>query len=90
MELYKAYSIEYRKGIVKNIPMQKAIKPVNEAIKETIINPKITNGCFKMMATLDLMASIAVRFPKTINGMVINVKKEIVNEVIIPSDFIPA
>lgn len=81
--------MEYIKGSVKNIPIQKPIKPVSEARKATIINAKISKGCLKIMRTLDFMASIAFRFPKTINGMVKKVKKVIVNEVNILRDCIP-
>lgn len=90
MELYKEYSMEYMKGNVKNNPMQNPIKPVSEARKATIINAKIIKGCLKIIRILDFMASIAFRFPKTINGMVKKVKNVIDNEVNIPMDCIPA
>lgn len=90
MELYREYSIEYMKGSVKNIPIQNPIKPVSEARKATIINAKIKRGCFKIIKTLDFMASTAFRFPNTIKGMVKKVKKVIDKEVSIPMACIPA
>lgn len=83
------YSIEYKKGIVKNIPIQNPIKPTSEARKATISKAKISKGCFKISWMLDFMASIAFKFPKTINGTVKKVSKVIANEVNSPNAGIP-
>ena len=77
------------KGIVKNIPMQNRINPVNDAIPETNTNPNNSKGCFETSIALDLMASIAFRFPNTISGMLKKVKNEIPTEINAPSSLIP-
>lgn len=73
--------MEYMNGIVKNIPMQNAKKPIEAPIKEIDNNPKMNKGCLETTTALDLIASIAFNCPKTMKGIVKNVKKDIVNEV---------
>ena len=74
---------------MKNIPIQNPIKPVKEAKAATIINAKISIGCFKIMLALDFMASMAFKFPKIINGTVKKVNNVIANENSIPIIGIP-
>lgn len=89
MELYKEYSIEYKKGQVKNIPMQNPKRPRPTPIAATIINPKRTKGCFETITILDCMASTVFNFPKTINGIVNKVINEIVKEIMVPMKLSP-
>lgn len=77
------------KGIVKNIPMQNRINPVNDAIPETNTNPNNSKGCFETSIALDFMASTAFKFPKTISGTAKKVKKEIPIAIKVPTNLIP-
>lgn len=69
--------MEYRKGKVKNTPIQHPIKPTNEPINATIINPSITKGCLKISKILYFIASIAFKSPKITSGVTRSVIKEI-------------
>ena len=75
--------------MVKNTPIQHPIKPTIDAIPATISNAKRRNGCLAIITTLDLIASVASNFPKTINGIVKKVKNDIVMEIIVPMILIP-
>ena len=81
--------MEYIKGMVKNTPIKQPIKPTIEAMPATINRPKSTKGCFETMAILDFRDSIAFKFPKTINGMDKNVKKDSVTAIKDPTNLIP-
>ena len=81
--------MEYKKGIVKNTPMQHPMNPTIDAIMDTTSNPKRTKGCFDTIITLDFMASKAFRSPNIIRGMVRKVKKETMMEIKDPTILIP-
>ena len=64
--------------------------PIIPAITATISNPKSTKGCFDTIILLDLIASIAFRFPKTINGIIKKVRKDIKVVIMVPTKLYPA
>lgn len=72
------------------MPIKKAKTPINAAINATISNPNNTRGCLETIMILDFMASMESNFPKTINGIVKNVIKEIVKEIRAPMVLSPA
>ena len=82
--------MEYMNGKVKKIPMQQPMNPTMAAIIATITSPNRINGCFKTTTILELMASIAFKFPNMINGMVRKVKNDIVMAIKDPIILIPA
>ena len=81
--------MEYIKGMVKKNPIKQPIKSTIEAMPATINRPKSTKGCFETMAILDFRESIAFKFPKTINGIDKNVKKDSVTAIKDPTNLIP-
>ncbi len=81
--------MECIKGMVKKTPIKQPIKPTIEAMPAKINRPKSTKGCFKTMAILDFRESIAFKFPKTINGIDKNVKKDSVTAIKDPTNLIP-
>ena len=72
------------------MPIQKPKIPIIAAIIDTIINPNMVNGCFETIIILDFMASMGFNFPKIINGIVKNVKNDIVKEIKEPIMLNPA
>ena len=64
--------------MVKNIPIPQPITPRIENKPATISNPNKIIGFLETTIALDLIDSIAFSFPKTIKGMVKNVKKDII------------
>jgi hypothetical protein len=54
---------------VKNIPIQKPKKPVNEIIAARIKAMPIIIGCFDTIKTLPIIAFNAGNLPKIINGI---------------------
>lgn len=75
--------------MVKNTPTKHPIKPTIEAMPATIKRPKSTKGCFETIAILDFRESIAFKFPKTINGIDKNVKKDNVTAIKDPTNLTP-
>lgn len=70
--------------------MQQPMNPTIDAIPATNKRPKITNGCFNIIAKLELIASTAFSLAKIISGIVNTVKNDITRLINEPSSIIPA
>ncbi len=81
--------MEYKNGMVNNIPIQRANIPNITNKIETINNAKIINGCFATNLTLIAIASNAFKFEKIINGIVRIVKSETTRETTFPINGTP-
>ena len=76
-------------GMVKNIPMQHPNIPIREAREDIMYRPIKSKGCLDTRTILDVIASVAFKSLKIINGMTNIVMKLIIVETSISKYCIP-